>query len=307
MAGGYLFTFFAGEQKDGEAIYFSLSRDGLYWEDLNEGKHVLKSDVGTKGVRDPFLIRDEEKGKFVLIGTDLKILGGTGWKDAAEQGSTSIVLWESQDLIHWSRPELVETGIQKAGCVWAPESVYDRDKNSFMVFWSSFVNGKFGIYSAYTRDFKTYSSPEIYLEKNYDVIDMTIFCAEEGYYRFYKDENQKNIHMDYGQSLCGRFEEIESPCLENLYGVEGPVAFRMKDGRICLLVDQFAVNGGYLPLICRNPEKGDFLTAMSGTYDLGETRKRHGSILRITENEYTKLKQKFRRTSDADGKIWTRN
>ena len=31
---GYLFVHFTGEDKDGEQIYFSLSRDGLHWEDL---------------------------------------------------------------------------------------------------------------------------------------------------------------------------------------------------------------------------------------------------------------------------------
>lgn len=28
---GYLFVYFIGEEKDGEQIYFSLSRDGLHW------------------------------------------------------------------------------------------------------------------------------------------------------------------------------------------------------------------------------------------------------------------------------------
>ena len=35
---GYLFAHFTGEQKDGEQIYFSLSRDLLHWEDLNGGR-----------------------------------------------------------------------------------------------------------------------------------------------------------------------------------------------------------------------------------------------------------------------------
>lgn len=34
---GYLFVHFTGEQKDGEQIYFSVSRDGLHWTDLNDG------------------------------------------------------------------------------------------------------------------------------------------------------------------------------------------------------------------------------------------------------------------------------
>ena len=49
---GYLFAHFTGEQKDGEQIYFSLSRDLLHWEDLNGGKPVLRSEIGEKGARD---------------------------------------------------------------------------------------------------------------------------------------------------------------------------------------------------------------------------------------------------------------
>ena len=46
---GYLFVHFIGEQKDGEQIYFSLSKEGLFWRDLNNGKPILCSRIGEKG------------------------------------------------------------------------------------------------------------------------------------------------------------------------------------------------------------------------------------------------------------------
>ena len=70
---GYLFVHFIGEEKDGEQIYFSLSRDGLHWSDLNGGKPALYSGIGTCGVRDPFPIRSPLDGKIYLIATDLRI------------------------------------------------------------------------------------------------------------------------------------------------------------------------------------------------------------------------------------------
>ena len=76
---GYLFVHFTGEQKDGEQIYFSISRDGLHWEDLNDGQPVLYSHLGMQGVRDPFLLRDPKQKKFYLIATDLRIEAGEGW------------------------------------------------------------------------------------------------------------------------------------------------------------------------------------------------------------------------------------
>ena len=77
---GYLFVHFIGEQKDGEQIYFSLSRDGLHWEDLMGGRPVLRSGIGEGGARDPFIIRTP--GRFYLIATDLRIEAGKGWEAA---------------------------------------------------------------------------------------------------------------------------------------------------------------------------------------------------------------------------------
>ena len=68
---GYLFVHFIGEQKDGEQIYFSLSRDGIHWNDLNGGQVILRSEIGEAGARDPFIIRSpwEEKKYYLIIET----------------------------------------------------------------------------------------------------------------------------------------------------------------------------------------------------------------------------------------------
>lgn len=82
---GYLFVHFTGEQKDGEQIYFSVSRDGLHWTDLNNGKPVLYSHIGECGVRDPFPVKNPMNGRYYLIATDLRIEKGEGWQAAQEQ------------------------------------------------------------------------------------------------------------------------------------------------------------------------------------------------------------------------------
>ena len=134
---GYLFVHFIGEEKDGEQIYFSLSRDGLHWSDLNGGKPALYSGIGTCGVRDPFPIRSPLDGKIYLIATDLRIEAGKGWEAAQEQGSRSLIVWETEDLLHWSKERSCEVGTLQAGCVWAPEAVFDKEKNAFLVFFAS--------------------------------------------------------------------------------------------------------------------------------------------------------------------------
>ena len=168
---GYLFVHFIGEEKDGEQIYFSLSKDGLHWQDLNDGRPILYSRTGTCGVRDPFLLRHPETGVNYLIATDLRIEAGEGWEKAENAGSRDLIVWESADLVHWSKERACRVGIPGAGCVWAPEAVYDREREAFFVFFASKVKqegeseGKQRIYGACTEDFREISETFLYFEK----------------------------------------------------------------------------------------------------------------------------------------------
>jgi len=162
---------FIGEQPDGEQVYFSYSEDGLHWKDLNAGLPVLRSELGEKGVRDPFLVRSPKEDKFYLIATDLRIANGKGWSAASNAGSRDVIIWESADLVHWSSPWAVTLGVPGAGCVWAPEAIYDEAADDFLVFWASATQEpqenerKQKIYSARTRDFRSFTAPEKYIER----------------------------------------------------------------------------------------------------------------------------------------------
>lgn len=191
---GYLFVHFIGEQPEGEQVYFSYSEDGLHWKDLNGGKPVLRSNLGEQGVRDPFLIRSAKEDKFYLIATDLRIANGKGWGVAVNEGSRDIVVWESSNLIDWSSPWTVTLGTPGAGCVWAPEAVYDEAADEFLVFWASATQDadeserKQKIYSAHTKDFRTFTPSEKYIERENHIIDTTILASSGSYYRYSKDE-----------------------------------------------------------------------------------------------------------------------
>ena len=65
----------------------------------------------------------------------------------------------------------------------------------------------------------------------------------------------KNIRLDRSRSLDkDSFEPVEAPVLNALMGVEGPEAFKFNDRQEwCLMVDRFAEDKGYLPLL-----SGDF-------------------------------------------------
>lgn len=295
----YLFVHFTGESRDGEQIYFALSRDGLYWKDLNGGEPLLRSDVGEKGVRDPFILRSALDGRFYIIATDLRIANGKGWDAAQHAGSRKLVVFSSQDLVNWIKPWTVDIPLEGAGCVWAPEAIFDSKKQDYFVFWASCVKEekdsepKQRIYSAHTKDFVTFGQPEKYIEREHHVIDTTI--VEEGgvFYRFSKDETTKNIRMDRGRELEGPFTDIDSACLNGLTGVEGPAAFPMEDGNWCLLVDQFAAGLGYLPLVCSDLNSGEFTILNKNQYDMDQNTKRHGSVLTLTQEEYERLEKAF--------------
>lgn len=290
---GYLFVHFIGEQKDGEQVYFSLSRDGLHWKDLQEGKPVLRSEIGERGVRDPFLIRTP--GMFYLMATDLRIEAGKGWETAQYGGSRDILIWSSRDLINWQGPRAHTLGVDGAGCVWAPEAIYDEERDAVLVFWASMVDGKQKIYASYTKDFENFTEPFLFLEKDNHVIDSTMIRTEQGYYRYTKDETAKTICMDFSRTLHPEdFREVRSAVLEELYGVEGPEIFRFHDrNEWCLMVDRFAVQKGYLPLVTDDLAGGGFRILDDSEFDMGRTRKRHGGVIPITEAEYQRLVNQY--------------
>ncbi len=295
----YLFAHFISDQGEGEQVYFSVSKDGLNWADLNNGEIVLRSSVGECGARDPFIVRDEETKKYYLIATDLRIASGKGWKVAQYEGSRDIIVWESTDLVNWTKERTVEIGIEGAGCVWAPESIYVPEKKAFFVFFASMTKSgedeeyKQKIYSTWTKDFVTFTELELYIEKDNHVIDTTIISDKGVYYRFSKDETTKRIIMERGETLeRNSFSKVDAPVLETLVGVEGPEIYKLED-KWCLIVDRFAEGLGYQPLIINNLESGDFEVLEKGKYDFGKNLKRHGGVIQITDEEYDRLKKVY--------------
>ena len=70
---GYLMAHFTGEGRPTSRSTSSHSTDGLHWSDLNGGGMVLRSTVGTRGVRDPALVRSPDGDQYWIIATDLCI------------------------------------------------------------------------------------------------------------------------------------------------------------------------------------------------------------------------------------------
>lgn len=294
----YMFAYFIGNGSGEEQIYFAISQDGLNWEELNDGKPVLESNMGTTGLRDPFILRSPEGDKFYMIATDLCIAKNGDWGYAQTNGSQAIMVWESTDLVNWSKQRMmtISAGIE-AGCTWAPEIFYDESAGEYMVFWASKVKsdnyGKQRLYYCKTRDFYTFTEPKVWIDESHSAIDSTVVRDVDGtYYRFTKNESKTYIYMEKSDSLLGKWTMVN----ENIAsGVEGPCCFAFNEDDIekagakwCLLQDNFGA-GGYYPMVTEDLASGKF-TRISANLP---ARPRHGTVMNITAAEYKALQEKW--------------
>ena len=192
----YLFTHFIGEGTGktengvriatGEQMFFALADvgQGLHFKDMNGStmsspKPVLTSEVGERGVRDPFMLRSPDGDTFYLIATDLSVYTRGGWNNNAGQatktGSHSIILWESHDLVNWTEGRQIPVAREDAGMAWAPEMIYCEETGDYHIFFSSTVLDDYSkgvdakilerdcVYYTRTRDFKHFSETKKFI------------------------------------------------------------------------------------------------------------------------------------------------
>lgn len=304
---GYLFVTFKGEQTPlSEQIYFALSSDGRQWNTLSNGQPVLVSPLGEKGVRDPYLVRTPDGQKFHLIATDLSINRNGDWSRAVRAGSKSVVIWDSTDLVNWSAPRLVKVAPEDAGCTWAPEAVYDDSRQEFLVFWASTTGrdnfAKHRIWGAWTKDFVTFSDPFVYIEKPWTLIDTTIVHENGRYYRFSKDEKEKDITFESSTNLLGPWADVPNFSLAKLRGYEGPECYVIKpaaDGKPatwCLILDQYSKGAGYQPFVTEDLGGGQFKPGAGFNFPF---KFRHGCVLPLSAEEFSRLQKAYSSSSES--------
>lgn len=302
---GYLMAHFTGEDNTGEQIYFATSTDGYNWTDLNNSRPVLTSAIGEKGVRDPSLIRSANGKKFWILATDLRIANKKGWNVAMHSGSTSLVIWESSDLVNWSEPWLVNVAgsIPSAGCAWAPETIYDEENKNYVVYWATISpldnNDKARIYYATTTDFRKFSDPKIYIDRpgRGGIIDTQIIKVENSTYKYYRASGDGQITIEGSNSILGEWTKIGNISHLGLTGrdAEGPILYKFNDvNEWGLMVDLYTRGTGYLPLLSKDlSDPNNFKRTNPSEYSLGASRKRHGSILNITAAELKAVTEKW--------------
>lgn len=306
----YLFVHFKEKSTvDGEQVYFALSQDGLKWEQVNGGNPILWSRKGDCGVRDHTIVRTKQ-GKFYIISTDLSLAGcfeskyKGDWGNISRYGSKQLVLWGSDDLVHWSEQRMLELGDDQFGCLWAPDVFYDSEQDDYVLHWSSsHASNQFGhkaIYYTRTKDFTAFDKPKLlYRKEDSGVIDSAIYKADGIYYCFLKSEaNPTGVILLKSDALTGSYSQIEAFNTEmaklGSSAYEAPTAYQLPDGRWCLMIDFFGVRGegqGYVPFIAEDINSGKFIRSdesFSFPY-----RFKHGTVLSITMDEYNRIHAAF--------------
>ena len=243
----YLFSYFK-TKTDKDGLYLAWSADGVKWNELNLGQSLLKPTAGEeKRMRDPYVMQGPD-GTFHLVFT-------TGWK-----GKT-IGYSSSKDLIHWSQQKTLnlmgESYPTTLNC-WAPKISYDKKNKDFLIYWASAVPGQFPdtdtffkaennhrLYSVRTKNFVTFTEPQIFYNPNYITIDGTIEEKDGRYTMFYKGDKPldgkilKRIYYATADQVGGPYTE-QGEALPN-DPIEGPSICKVGDA-YHLYFDYFTKN-----------------------------------------------------------------
>lgn len=228
-AEAYLFTYFVKNGEDG--LHLAWSEDGYQWSALGEGRSFLKPEIGTKEklMRDPCVVRGPD-GTYHMVWT-------SGWW---ERG---IGYASTRDFITWTKPrELpVMAHEPKARNCWAPEVVWDRARQEFVIFWATTIPGRFietegtaesetnhRIYRTTTKDWETFTPTEVFFDPGFNTIDATIVF--DGKYRMIvKDETKfpvrKHLRVATSDDAAGPWRRFAPPFTREW--VEGPTALRV--------------------------------------------------------------------------------
>lgn len=306
----YIFVHFREKTTvDGEQVYFSVSKDGYNFEMLNSGKPILTCDKGEGGCRDIELVRMQD-GSFVIIATDLCIVnriekdGSLDWGKINRSGSKCFSVWRTKDLVNFSEQEIIHMGRDDFGCLWAPEVYYEKDTDEFFIHWGSTVQESdykhMSIYGCKTKDFKTFTKPEMFFDKTTEILDSHIIKIDDKYHLFYKNAHNPSGNMHaVSDSLFGEYvnDDAFEAYMQTLDGpgsYEGPTTYKLPDGRWCLMLDFFGCEKekmGFVPFVSEKVGSTEFKMAKEEfSFPYGF---KHGGVREITDAEYERLKAAY--------------
>lgn len=289
----YLFCYFLGNAPEEEKPCFAVSEDGYNFRPLNNNKPIIENQkLGTGCSRDPFIIRDVNGG-YYIVATDMK--SSLGWSS-----NHAIVTWHSDDLIHWTDETVIDfhdfDETKTADRIWAPEAIYDKSRNAYMVYYSvhnADSEKALSIWYSYTTDFKSFTAPkELFApESGKDAIDADIVEKDGKYYMCYKDENERTVCQVFSDNLLGPYKPCENmviTCTDK--PVEGNCMYNIAGTDTYVLIMDLYVDGGYY--MQQTDDMVNYYPVDEADFSM-DFHPRHGSMLIITDDEYDRLLKHF--------------
>jgi hypothetical protein len=279
----YMFTGFREPADAGLRLLYS--EDGYRWTDL--GRTFLKPEAGSsKIMRDPSLTQGPD-GTYHLVWT-------TGWKGDFGFGYAS-----SKDLINWSAQRWINVMEFEPTTVnvWAPELFYDDEEKQFMIIWASTIplrfekgiedeNNNHRMYYTTTKNFKTFTKAELFLDPGFSVIDAVIVRRErKNYVLVLKDNTRpnRNLKVSFSDAALGPYKNVSAPFTGNF--TEGPAVVKVKD-RWLIYYDAYQ-SKSYGAMATRDFKT---FTDVTNVIDVPKGHK-HGTIFKVKKKTLNKLKR----------------
>ncbi len=291
----YLFAYFIGNGPGQEQIRFAVSEDGFNYKALNDNKPIVDSkDISTSGgVRDPHILRTADGKNFYMVVTDLYV-PKMGWNNYA------MVLMKSTDLIHWKSsvvniPETYPDRFGKVHRVWAPQTIYDKKTNKYMVYFSMKEgNDPDKIYYAYANeDFTGFEAAPMQLyyppadSNTRACIDGDIICKDGKYHLFYKAEDgEPGIKLAISDALTEGYKLYSSKRMDRSRDpVEGSGIFKLNNSDDWVLMYDVYTKGRY-----QFTRSSDLLNFEVIDNEITMNfHPRHGTVMPITTEELLRL------------------
>jgi sucrose-6-phosphate hydrolase SacC (GH32 family) len=276
---------FAYNLENGDGLHLAYSDDGYKWTPLKNGEPFLKSEIGSKLLRDPSLI-EPERGEFHMIWATGESDQGFGYAS-------------SKDLIKWSEQRLVPISDKlKAYNTRSPILFYERKVRLFHIIWSATVPGlreekveegeASNIFlSITTRDFVNFTEPKVFHDPKYNCPDGSLLQVGDEYKLVFKDgrPDQGTLRISSAPMLNGKWDEPTNP-IANVNGIENPSVVKF-GGDWLIYFYQPQNNLSYGALRSRDfVQWEDVSSQMSFPQGM-----KHGSVMRIPDGELEVLQK----------------
>jgi hypothetical protein len=292
----YLFAYFTGNNIDQEAIRFAISDDAHTFKALNNNKPVISSAAisATGGIRDPHILRGENND-YYMVATDM--VSAKGW-----DSNRGLVMLKSTNLIDWQSAKVnIPTSYSqysKADRVWAPQVIFDKAVNKYMVYFAMRLGSgdPDKIYYAYANSTFTAleSAPQLLFKyNNLSAIDADIINKDNQYYLFFKTEGSGNgIKSAVSSKLTEGYVLYDKYLQQTTAAVEGSCVFKLINSSTYVLMYDVYTSGRYefaLSTDLKNFTADKVLPSFDFT-------PRHGTIIPITAAEKNALNAKWNPT-----------